>query len=208
MRLLLVSQNRVFDKNRAEKRDCIDSRLVDFLRSMTFECLTIPNGMSQSSFIPEHAMPTGIVLSGGNTIGDEPQRDDTERLLLDLAVAEKIPVFGICRGMQMMNNYLSGSLKRVGGHAGTTHSVQGELPGFTRPAVNSYHNYRIDTLGDGLDVASTSEDGVVEAVTHRELPWLGIMWHPERESPFNEEDRQLLLDLFARKRFPEGRTEK
>ena len=204
MNLLLVSQNRVFDQKRNERRDYIDSRLVDFFRSMSFESLTVPNGASAVRLIGEHVRPMGIVLSGGSSIGVEPQRDETERQLLDYAVAETLPVLGICRGMQMMNHYLSGSLKRVSEHAATTHSLWSEEPGFTRSEVNSYHNFQLDLIGKGLGVAATSNDGVVEAVTHHELPWLGIMWHPERVFPFDEEDRQLVIDLFSRARFPGG----
>lgn len=103
----------------------------------------------------------------------------------------------------MMNHYLGGSLAGVSGHVATEHAIRGDQPGFLRVAVNSYHHYQLDRLGDGLTVAARSEDGTIEAVTHEKHPWLGIMWHPERVAPFDQDDRELVADLLIHRRFPE-----
>ena len=46
--------------------------------------------------------------------------------------------------------------------------------------VTSHHHEGVRDLGEGLEVISHAEDGMVEALRHRELPWLGVQWHPER----------------------------
>jgi gamma-glutamyl-gamma-aminobutyrate hydrolase PuuD len=46
--------------------------------------------------------------------------------------------------------------------------------------VTSHHHEGVRDLGEGLEVISRAEDGMVEALRHRELPWLGVQWHPER----------------------------
>ena len=58
----------------------------------------------------------GIILSGGNDIGSCIERDDFENQLLKFSISQKIPVFGICRGLQLINIYEKGSLLKIDGH--------------------------------------------------------------------------------------------
>ncbi|MGW7548163.1 gamma-glutamyl-gamma-aminobutyrate hydrolase family protein [Streptomyces sp. NPDC054770] len=161
---------------------------------------------------PEHAAATvarldGLVIAGGPDVepvryGAEPDprtgpaarvRDAWELALVDAALAAGIPLLGICRGMQLLNVALGGTLvQHIDGHAQVPgvfgrHPVK-PVPG-TRYAetvpeetsVPTFHHQAVDRLGAGLLVSAHAADGTVEAI---ELPaergWvLGVQWHPE-----------------------------
>ena len=147
----------------------------------------------------------GLLLSGGGDIhpsyyGDprtiqlhavDLKRDAREWELMRQFCARKKPVFGICRGIQLIDVFFGGTLFRHLGtaylHDGTIHNVVTSEDSILRPIlgeilpVNSYHHQAIRTLGDGLRVAAVSEaDGVIEAIEHETLPVLAVQWHPER----------------------------
>lgn len=161
---------------------------------------------------PAHAAATvarldGLVIAGGPDVdparyGAErsprtgppaPERDAWELALLDAALAARVPVLGICRGMQLLNVALGGTLvQHLDGHAEVVGVFGGHpvkpVPG-TRYAeavpeettVPAYHHQAVDRLGEGLIACAHAADGTVEAV---ELPasagWvLGVQWHPE-----------------------------
>ncbi|WP_328441487.1 gamma-glutamyl-gamma-aminobutyrate hydrolase family protein [Streptomyces sp. NBC_00444] len=119
-------------------------------------------------------------------------RDAWELALIEAALEARVPLLGICRGMQLLNVALGGTLvQHLDGHAEVVgvfgrHSVKpvpgtlyaGVVPEET--AVPTYHHQAVDRLGAGLVVSAYAGDGTVEAV---ELPaggWvLGVQWHPE-----------------------------
>ena len=157
----------------------------------------------------------GIILSGGADIdpdylGEEPlpnisvnpRRDTQELLLVRLAADRKIPVLGICRGIQMLTAALGGKLYQdiktqcegnVIEHSQTiarglpSHDVKIEkdsllfsLLGTETLAVNSFHHQAVKEVPSGFRVTATSCDGIIEGMestTFRSI--LGVQWHPE-----------------------------
>ncbi|HIQ83096.1 MAG TPA: type 1 glutamine amidotransferase [Candidatus Pullichristensenella stercorigallinarum] len=126
----------------------------------------------------------------------DPRRDQIELALADLVLGRNIPVLGICRGLQMLNVVLGGTLKQdIPNHRVSEtsddpiwHDVRidpssrlAQIAGTDRARVNSYHHQAIDRLADGLVATAWAEDGTIEAM---EMPgerfFVGLQWHPEK----------------------------
>ncbi|MER5770553.1 gamma-glutamyl-gamma-aminobutyrate hydrolase family protein [Streptomyces sp. NPDC001985] len=119
------------------------------------------------------------------------ERDAWELALIHAALAAGTPLLGICRGMQLLNVALGGTLvQHLEGHTGgegvfTSHTVK-PVPGTRYAAiapeaveVPSYHHQAVDRLAPGLVVGAWAEDGVVEAVEVEGCWAVGVQWHPE-----------------------------
>ncbi|HEV2997797.1 MAG TPA: gamma-glutamyl-gamma-aminobutyrate hydrolase family protein [Solirubrobacteraceae bacterium] len=160
----------------------------------------------------------GLLLAGGadidpasygepphpETTGTVPERDAFEIALVRAAIARDVPVLGICRGMQLLNVALGGTLLQhlpdrfghhehrrvIGSFDGADHDVrltEGTLAaraaGETMHATKSHHHQGVDRVGEGLIVSGFSVmDELPEAI---ELPGarfvLGVQWHPEAD---------------------------
>lgn len=153
----------------------------------------------------------GLVITGGpdvnpalygaqphpETRADAPERDRWEAALLRAALAARLPLLGICRGMQLLNVVCGGSLvqhlPQVERHLGTPdgyerHAIRalpGTLLGEVLPGqsvlVPTYHHQGVERIGEGLTVSALADDGTVEAVEGPGFT-LGVQWHPEQGS--------------------------
>ncbi|MEC7641581.1 MAG: gamma-glutamyl-gamma-aminobutyrate hydrolase family protein, partial [Nitrospinota bacterium] len=179
-----------------------------YARQMNIEALLLTGGNDIS--------PEAYGGNQGITSGDGPStaRDRTEFRLLEYARQEKIPVLGTCRGMQLINTFCGGRLiqnicQKVGGavnHIAHNHPIKITHPGFVdflkqeKFTVNSFHSQGVTpaTLGNELKpFAISEEDGLLEGLFHTTLPWMGIQWHPERETPSRENDQKIIRAWFA-----------
>lgn len=161
-----------------------------------------------------------LVLPGGNDVdparyaaqphpateGVQPDQDDLDFALVDLAVSRGLPVLGICRGHQVLNVARGGTLIQDVAHdrvrhrpAGTgdlndpdimttrfvEHDVELAEDSFLGRALGSHlriasgHHQAVDRLGDGLVRVGWGDDGVVEAVEDPVRGLIGVQWHPE-----------------------------
>lgn len=156
------------------------------------------------------AFADAILLPGGGDVssrwtgtGDDPsmydvdeEQDAFDLALARVALADGRPLLSVCRGMQIVNVALGGTLvadmtrTSAGDHRHRVHGIDVEadtplarIVG-TRTTISCYHHQCLDRLADGLRVAATADDGVVEAVTlDGATGWyLGVQWHPEDTS--------------------------
>ena len=184
----------------------------------------------------------GLLLAGGGDIeparygarphpeiyGTDPARDEAELTLVRAALDLGLPVLAICRGLQVLNVALGGTLHQhlpelegmdLHGHpredASVLHDVK--VAAGTRLAeacasevlrCTSHHHQGIDRLADGLAVVALSGDGLIEAVepADPDAPWLvAVQWHPEMtaaDDPF----QQALFDGFVAEVAAQGRA--
>ena len=138
-----------------------------------------------------------------HTMYVDAQRDRHEIELIRMFLAARVPVFGICRGIQVLNVALGGGLiqhipglpnlageKHRESRRDAVHRIVFTEPSALRDAwrgcgeVNSSHHQAVDPerLGKGLAVLAKSEGGIIEAVEGRGVctPVLAVQWHPER----------------------------
>ncbi len=148
-----------------------------------------------------------------------PVRDELELRLFELAAERRLPVMGICRGIQLINVAMGGTLIQdiPSRFPGTQHQQEAErhalwhevkLVGGTPLAAlfggrsslrtNSFHHQAIDRTAPGLLVNAVAAEGFPEAVTGEgSQPILGVQWHPEVSFRHDENSRKI-FDLFAR----------
>jgi gamma-glutamyl-gamma-aminobutyrate hydrolase PuuD len=198
MKTVLVSQRVDVVTDRNETRDALDQKLVRFILDLGLVPIPVPNGLlsavGETRFFQQISglNPHAIVLSGGNDLGQFPDRDSTERVLLKFAIEMRRPTLGICRGMQLICCYFGGQLVETNGHVASRHSLL-DSDGRT---VNSFHNFGLHECPSGLRVDAFAPDGTIEAVRAIDHPIFGIMWHPERESPFDSVDVETIREFF------------
>lgn len=195
MTLVAVSQRVNVVPPHGERRDGLDQRWIGFLDACGITPLLAPNHAETATALVRALPVAGLLLTGGNTLaaygGDAPERDETESALLQLAHERGLPVIGVCRGMQVIQHHWGVGLVPVPGHAGGHHDI---AHGDERVVVNSYHDFGTTESVADLAVTARADDGVIEAVTHASGRVTGLMWHPERETPFRPDD----IALFRR----------
>ena len=179
-----------------ERRDALSQEWTVLAKSCGFLPLLLPNDAAVVRTMLETLPPDGILLTGGNDLsaygGDAPERDETERVLIEMSIEKKIPLLGICRGMQMLLDHFGVPLEQVENHVRVEHPLD------SGESVNSFHSWGTHHCGSPLLVLHRSSDGVVEEISHAEYPWIhGMMWHPERYSPLREQDIQRIKEVFS-----------
>ncbi|MCC6471364.1 MAG: gamma-glutamyl-gamma-aminobutyrate hydrolase family protein [Alphaproteobacteria bacterium] len=199
MTLVAITQRVLRDPSTDERRDALDQRWTRFLAAAGLLALVLPNHLPSALALVRRFEPAGVILTGGGDLvaygGDAAERDATEAALVSWAMQAGRPVLGACRGMQQLLHLAGARLDRVEAHVRTRH----KLVFAGRPIeVNSYHDFAIRSVPDqDYAVLAEAPDGTVEAVRHRRLPQLGIMWHPEREAPFAAHDIALFRGHFG-----------
>jgi putative glutamine amidotransferase len=183
----------------------------------------IPNLADRARLRPLHELLDGLLLSGGGDMDPacfgesrhekcglpDAARDETELLLIRWAMDEGRPLLAICRGIQVLNVALGGSLYQdIGAQVPgserhswasdvprhqTVHTVSIEpdsrlarIVGTTSLPVNSFHHQALKDVASGLVVTAQAADQIVEAVEAPGHPFaIGVQWHPEEIAPYD-----------------------
>ncbi|MDH6350469.1 MULTISPECIES: gamma-glutamyl-gamma-aminobutyrate hydrolase family protein [Brevibacillus] len=198
------------------KYSTVSRNYVDSIYAAGGVPITIPIVEDKTDYSEYIDLVDGILFTGGNDIapyyfGENPLkelhsmssiRDEYELSLFRKAYEKNVPIFGICRGIQLINVALGGSLYQdiysqipgALGHSPTQtasdelyHSIQiskhtqlYDIFGEERIFTNSFHHQSVKQLGKNLVATAFSEDGIVEALESTEERFLlGVQWHPE-----------------------------
>ncbi|MFC6332362.1 gamma-glutamyl-gamma-aminobutyrate hydrolase family protein [Paenibacillus septentrionalis] len=185
--------------------------------------------LTNDSSVLEQLITTidGLLFTGGHDIhpalyGQQPveecgtvitERDEMEKRLFQLAHAVDLPMFGICRGIQLFNALLGGTLYQDIPTQYETRLNHQQRPPYHQPChevmierrsslyrllgtsmlnVNSYHHQAIHELAPGCQVMARASDGVVEAIEHPAYRFLkAVQWHPEFSHETDEASKAL-----------------
>jgi putative glutamine amidotransferase len=214
--------------------NCGETKILPYesaLRAAGLEPVRLSPGVSQSL-----DGLYGLVLTGGRDVNPhrygqmrvpetqdpDDARDSMEMCLVGEALALDLPVFAICRGMQLLNVHLHGTLHQhldsgslsihrqpfpddpPGRHRAvhdvnvTPDTILARLLREQRIPVNSRHHQAIDQLGSGVVASAVSDDGVTEGIEYPARRFVvGVQWHPEDRIEVGTADR-LLFEAFAR----------
>jgi putative glutamine amidotransferase len=211
---------------RRDERVALNTAYVRALEGSGLVPLVVPTMLAPERATAALASVRGLVLTGGEDVGPErygakphPRlgsvdraRDAAELALIAAALNRRLPILAICRGIQILNVALGGTLyqdldsERPGPIAhqdeSGRHAIRVEpgswleqTLGARSATVNSRHHQAIRDLAPGLEAVAWAEDGVIEAVepADRAAPWMAaVQWHPENLT------ERALFDGFAR----------
>lgn len=223
----LIGMTAMYHRENQLVSHCTKTAYIDAVRLAGGEVVLIPAVGDPSGCSRIMESLDGLLLPGGADVsphmyGEEPIRQVTfsrmaddrfEAALIEAARVQGKPVFGICRGLQVLNIVLGGTLYQDlhGQNAAElchcqdtaiweegTHSISVKedtvlsgILGAPKLLVNSYHHQAVKDLAQELVVSATSADGIVEAAETPDGMVIGVQWHPERMT-----DQERFLNLF------------
>ncbi|WP_350343423.1 gamma-glutamyl-gamma-aminobutyrate hydrolase family protein [Proteinivorax tanatarense] len=188
--------------------------------------VVIPSSLPHKQILALANHLDGLLLSGGDDVNPlsfaqepvpdmgivDPLRDNLELTLTKEFMRTDKPILGICRGLQVINIVLGGTIiqdlpshtgewighSQKGTRAYASHSVDIEENTLLRSIIdkdtiytNSFHHQAVDKVGKDLIINCRSKDGLIEGLEHTEKQILGVQWHPENLWKNTEENIKL-----------------
>lgn len=204
-----------------EEAICLNTNYIESIRRAGGIPILLPSIEDEEEIWEQMYYIDGLLLSGGYDIqptlyGEEPHvdlgkicpfRDQYELKALLIAEAQKKPVLGICRGLQLMNVAFAGILYQDISHRSSNTYIQHfqkaqpfvpshtvELKACThlykifeqeKIMTNSFHHQAIKELAAGFTVNALTKDGVIEGIERENHPFfMGVQWHPEKMTAY------------------------
>jgi len=206
MKKIAITQRLVENTSYKETREALDVNYAKFISEAGYLPIALPYKVDFVEYFKELDI-SGVLLTGGNdlnSINPSPlskQRDEFEKRLISYAINNNIPIFGICRGLQVIAEYFNSTFKKVLGQVNTRHTLKPSRDSFyskqlgMMDTVNSFHNFSVDSLGGELKVSAMGNN-IIKAIEHKKYKIFAQMWHSERELDFNKQEVQLIKDFF------------
>lgn len=207
MKKIAITQRLMLNDSYYELREGLDVEWASLFNKLDFLPIVLPFNYDFKKYF-QNLKIDGILLTGGNDLNSvnpskaSKQRDAFERKLIEYGIENNIPIFGICRGMQIIAEYFGSKLKEVSEQVGIKHSLKVnekskyfELLQQLRE-VNSFHNYAITNLCVELLASATNEEGMIKAIEHKKYKIFAQMWHTEREEPSQDSELNLIKIFF------------
>ena len=197
MKTIAISQ-RLETSKFGELRAQLDIKIFEYVVKAGFIPLPIPyfhkdkKNKNLEDWIKTNA-PSGLILSGGEDIGKYKLRDNSEIFLINYCKKKKIPIFAICRGMQLISVLGGSKLFRVKNRVNKIVKI---IYDKKIRKVILFHKFSISKCPKNFIITSKSNSGLIESIFSKKLKILCIMWHPERENPIRSFNINLLKNFF------------
>lgn len=211
MKKLIGVTPRLLVEETTEKQ-FVNSSYVNYL--LRYDCNIIMLTLNNPKIEEVLDLCDGFLITGGTDVDPkfyneenngskciDDRLDILDKQVVEYAVKNKKPLLGICRGHQSINVFLGGSLiQHMENHRGIKEghevkTVKNAYLAFDENILtNSYHHQAVKDLAPNMEIVAKHADGTCEAIIHKELPIIGIQWHPELMITSNES--KIIFDKF------------
>lgn len=207
-KVIAITQKIIYNDSLNETVESLDIAYIQLIEELGFTPLILSSLINIKEYFSKFKID-GIILSGGNDLYCcnknklSKKRDSFEKALIKYAINSKIPILGICRGMQVISDYFNSSFERIENQVNINHFIHAEKKSkyFKElnklKEVNSFHNFSIKTLSKNLIISAKSDTNIIKAIEHKNYKILAHMWHPERKIPFNKNELDLIKIFFT-----------
>jgi putative glutamine amidotransferase len=207
MKKIAITQRLTENKTYFEVDELLDISWGKLLAKINYMPIILPYEYNFKEYFNEMNI-SGILLTGGNDLNElnknklSKKRDDFEMELIRYAIKESIPIFGVCRGMQIIAKYFGCSFNPISDQVNTRHKlITNQKSKYQKylnnlETVNSFHNYTINDLSNELIISATNNEQVIKAIEHTKHKIFAQMWHSEREQPFIENELKIIGEFF------------
>lgn len=207
MKKIAVTQRLIINDSYFEIREALDINLCKLIRNCNLLPIPLPINVDFKDYFKSMEIE-GLILSGGNDLFSQSEndlsksRDSLEFELIKYCLINNIPIFGICRGMQIIAEYFASTFKKVDNEVNNRFDLIANPNSiyYTHLSnlknLNSFHDFTIDKISEEFIISGTNKNGIIKAIEHKTKRIFGQMWHSERESKFRESEVELIKFFF------------
>ena len=209
MKKIAITQRLINNHTYFEQREALDINFARLMNSCNIIPIILPVKYDFEHYFNQFDID-GVILTGGNDLGvlDKNDlsimRDDFEKNLIKFCIEKKIPLMGMCRGMQIIADYFGSSFKKIETEVNVRYDIKPNRSSAyfkylkKLKNLNSFHDYSIENLSKDLIVSATDTKGVIKAIEHKSEKIFAQMWHSEREKTFREPEIDIIKFFFTK----------